>query len=1134
MKQIYYLLTAMLFLQNASSQILKNCLNSCDLPSANWSTVQCENYELLGVGQDLLTSDWFLYPSSSVYFPVSAKVGVGQIGSSWVKYADFTYNGQPVDNYFRLNFGPKDYRFNFSVYLFQNQRAQLAIKDDSNNDILYLEFTSTSIVNIYNSSKAKIGSFPYSQNTWVAMSAFYHNDGRLEIFRNNYKVGGFKNVPTGAKTFPSRYDFFSDKSGDGFLLGGVCVATQNGFQVLCTQEFDPVCLKGTGEQVANNACFARVAGYYENEFQKCGVNSDPCDDCDECFNYWFDCSGNRKVYFQNNYCDVSTPTFSGGTGSGRPATEYEWEFRNESNVVVQPEFFNGTNSTSYSPICRLPVSGTYTVCLRVYKYNSGGRYVAFLCCYTIKVAAPCKSSPTLYITSTSPNSNNEVTFTTTSAGAETYSWRTSDNNALISGQSTTASGFKCKIPAGRNCITVCLTVGNACGMTSECITVCSNSAPCGNKPPLHPPITYTVNANNEVSFTNIPQMDSYQWIIPGGCAFTGGTSSGSRNPICKLPDPGCSYLFCLKMRLGDCYVLCYCFTIVQQPAAATIIFDPDEMTCVSPGSQIKVPVRVRGFSTMTSVDLTYTIAPSGIARFETAEAGPNVDPASIIPNKINDSKMTVGWVGTSGSGTTLQDNDILYYLVLTATGSANTSATISVDGASAKIKQNRVAVSATLKTGSVCINGSYKICGKITREDNVPVKGVTVELSGASSQTATTDQSGAYCFANVAAGNYVIRPTKKNNPGNGVELADIADIKGHLLRTFTLPSAYRMIAADVDNSKSITATDIARIIPTYKDKARVFVNVDSWRFVPTSYQFPNPANPFQSSFPESASLQLTKDVAGVDFVGIKMGDTDLDNDPQNITDPQDQLHSISKLPGIRTAQDIDLIIPSDTVRPGSVLKIPVYCKGFKQVISFGFSVNWQNTKLKFLSVDRFNSKLNLTKDGFGLQNTDKGNLGVTWYTFDLNGVNLSDNEPLFYINYQVLASDREELNLTLSNNPTPVTFASNTDNFNVRISQSKILIDSKAVAVSDQEKQFGDMEFFPNPVDNDLFIHLTGDEILANEIIFTDVAGHGYAVPMITTGPSVCKLNVNHLPPGLYLIKVKGIRRMYTGKLIRL
>jgi hypothetical protein len=54
----------------------------------------------------------------------------------------------------------------------------------------------------------------------------------------------------------------------------------------------------------------------------------------------------------------------------------------------------------------------------------------------------------------------------------------------------------------------------------------------------------------------------------------------------------------------------------------------------------------------------------------------------------------------------------------------------------------------------------FKISGRITNQLGLPVSGVTVNLTGAISQTTVTDSSGIYSFNNLTNGNYIIEPIR--------------------------------------------------------------------------------------------------------------------------------------------------------------------------------------------------------------------------------------------------------------------------------------------------------------------------------------------------------------------------------------
>jgi len=1095
-----------------------DCETACPVPFVNWDAVQCEHYENFNPGDPLLSADWKVFPSGSnpPYYPVAASVQLAHLGPSWTFFADFTCtsSSKPVDNLYYFRMQPKDYRFSCSVFLNKGNSGYFSMLNASLGRVVNFYFTGTKLVSVYNASNTYLGSFSYPEGEWFRLNLFYHaNDGRMEVFRNDYKVFEIKNLPKSVSTFPSVANFFTHKLGEAFFLGGVCLVSRNGILVNCTQNIEPVCLNGSNEQVADNYCWASEAGYLNSELHSCAVTNDPCDDCDECFTYRFDCGDPRTMYLYSSYCRVDVPQLN--LGDSHQSDEFEWEFKNSSNAIIQPEYLAGTSYNSINPVCKLPSPGNYTICFRVYKYNGTGRFKFYECCYVVKVAGSCSKPPSLYITATNPNANSEVSFSTTGTDIETFSWRIDDPSAYLSNVSTTGSTFRCGIPSGKECITVCLTVGNGCGMLSKCLNVCRPNGNCGTKPAPHPPIVYSVNQNGELSFQNVPIMDNYHWTLPAGCIFTGGTDANSRTPICKLPDINCSYVICLKMRIGSCYTYCYCFTIKPQNSG-TVTLDPEEMSCANSGQEVLVPVRVKNFNNMTSLDITAQLNPITVADFISASAGPNINPNAFVFQILSSSKIKVAWAGVSSAATTLADNDIFCYLKVKMKGAANSTATISFEPSSAIVKQNRNLVVADFKTGSVCVNGSFTICGKIVTEENKPVKDVSVELIGQNTQTVKTDASGSYCFLNVPAGTFTIKPKKLTYPGNGVEIADIADIQGHILGSFILDSPFKIIAADVDNNKTINATDIARIIPVYFNKNQAFSAVESWRFIPKSFSFPNGSNPFQSSFPEIRTIQISKNESNLDFTGIKMGDVDLDNDPQKFGETGEVISFDT-----RTRKDqatLDLKINNTQVMPGRKIKVPVYVKGFKEVLSFGFSLAWNASKIKYSQLTDFNPKLSMNASNFTLGNVDKGRMGVSWYVLNPNGVNLNDKDTLFSIEFDAISQDGDSTLISFTDNPIATTFSNKTENFKLNIVNGVVKIRTVLIGVNTNQlpEKFS---LFPNPASN--LIHLDMEDGNLNDASVVVVSSDGRQYPVsLNTYMGHGLMDISNLPNGLYNLRI--------------
>ena len=174
------------------------------------------------------------------------------------------------------------------------------------------------------------------------------------------------------------------------------------------------------------------------------------------------------------------------------------------------------------------------------------------------------------------------------------------------------------------------------------------------------------------------------------------------------------------------------------------------------------------------------------------------------------------------------------------------------------------------------------ISGLLATESGLGLEAATVTLDGGSHPslpfsyaTVLTGSDGKFAFDLITAVSAfsIITPSKDNDPLNGVSTFDLVLINKHILGLEPLSTPYKMIAADANNSRSITTFDIVElrklILGIYTD----LPNNNSWRFVDKGYTFPNLANPFQDTFPEFIKLiDVGLDASNVDFVAVKVGD----------------------------------------------------------------------------------------------------------------------------------------------------------------------------------------------------------------------------------------------------------------------
>ena len=125
-------------------------------------------------------------------------------------------------------------------------------------------------------------------------------------------------------------------------------------------------------------------------------------------------------------------------------------------------------------------------------------------------------------------------------------------------------------------------------------------------------------------------------------------------------------------------------------------------------------------------------------------------------------------------------------------------------------------------------------------------------------------------------------PEKNTNHLNGVTTYDAVLMTRHILNIELLDSPYKIIAADINRSQTVTTFDIVEMRKLILSIYTNYPNNSSWRFVKADYVFPNPLNPWSQVFPEVVNLNNLDDhfLEG-DFIGIKIGDMNGSANPQN-------------------------------------------------------------------------------------------------------------------------------------------------------------------------------------------------------------------------------------------------------------
>ena len=164
----------------------------------------------------------------------------------------------------------------------------------------------------------------------------------------------------------------------------------------------------------------------------------------------------------------------------------------------------------------------------------------------------------------------------------------------------------------------------------------------------------------------------------------------------------------------------------------------------------------------------------------------------------------------------------------------------------------------------------FSINGIVHTENDKRIDGATVSINGGY-LSSITDTDGAYNFAaQILEGSTLeFDVNYEDFLTNGVTTFDLTIITKHILGIEALDSPYKMIAADVNNSKTITTLDLIYIRRAILQQIQEFPEKDSWLFIPADQNI-ELSNPW--AYEEDLIIDNIQTDQAIDFIAIKVGD----------------------------------------------------------------------------------------------------------------------------------------------------------------------------------------------------------------------------------------------------------------------
>lgn len=288
------------------------------------------------------------------------------------------------------------------------------------------------------------------------------------------------------------------------------------------------------------------------------------------------------------------------------------------------------------------------------------------------------------------------------------------------------------------------------------------------------------------------------------------------------------------------------------------------------------------------------------------------------------------------------------------------------------------------------------VSGTVTTEDLEMVDNVEISIESNVMSTDMMSSEGEFAFNNLAMYNdYQVDAFKDDDYLNGVSTLDLVLIQRHILGLDNLDTPYKLIAADINNSETITAIDLIELRKLILGLYTELPNNNSWRFVESAYTFVDELNPFP--FAENVEIDnLEEQVINADFIGVKIGDVNT-SVISNVNSSNVDSRSLSIL-------NVD-VLNSITSKGNQRLQF-VASESIK-LLGSQFSISFDALNSDLLAM--IPMTMQLTNENVGWDRVEDGQFVVSWNTD--SAIDVKSGDVLFELLFK-----GDDADVKLSNN----------------------------------------------------------------------------------------------------------------------
>ncbi len=293
--------------------------------------------------------------------------------------------------------------------------------------------------------------------------------------------------------------------------------------------------------------------------------------------------------------------------------------------------------------------------------------------------------------------------------------------------------------------------------------------------------------------------------------------------------------------------------------------------------------------------------------------------------------------------------------------------------------------------GSACQNssGSSVISGLVTNTLNETIGAAEVsvrKVDGSVLSSMTTGRRGFYALGSPYGVDLEVSVSKDGDDRNGVSTLDLILLQKHLLGKANLSDPMEH-AADVNNDSRVSVADLVMLRKLILGIDETLTHSDSWRFHAAE------------DGRESYAVENFSDRMEIDWIGLKIGDLNMDYDPRRAQG--------------RSAEQLVLKVSDQVMEAGAMYRVSLSSsQDMAGLRGYQYTMQFAPEAVRIVSIDETGT-LGMGLENFGQESINEGTLSVSWHDVAGGSSNLEPGDVMYSVVIEAQADARLSEVLTL-------------------------------------------------------------------------------------------------------------------------